>query len=63
VRADLPAQQALELRFTGATNEAKDNVRYLGSLEPSFEVGRGRAAGMGSGAGGNLVAEPCRSAS
>jgi hypothetical protein len=30
--------QALDLLVTDATNEAKDNVRYLASLEPSLEV-------------------------
>ncbi|KIZ06068.1 Dynein gamma chain, flagellar outer arm [Monoraphidium neglectum] len=35
--------KALELRATDATNEAKDNVRYLSSLEPSLEVMYGGA--------------------
>lgn len=37
--------QTLELRMTDATNEAKDNVRYLASLESSLEV-RLRGGGL-----------------
>lgn len=36
--ARIRCSQALELRITDATNEAKDNVRYLATLDPSFEV-------------------------
>jgi dynein heavy chain len=31
--------KGLEMRLTDAANEAKDNVRYLATLDQPFEVG------------------------